>query len=58
MDKKFKLELYKKDTQKRPSKVLYFSSYENMNMYGLSCTYKDYQCLIYFQKINGKYCQI
>ena len=58
MEKNFKLELYRKDTQKRPSKVLYFTSYESMTIFGLSCIHRDYQCLLYYENKNGKYCRI
>lgn len=58
MEKNYKLELYRKDTQKRPSKVLYFSSYESMNIFGLSCVNREYQLLLYYEKKNGAYCLI
>lgn len=55
MEKKFKLELYRKDTQLRPSKILYFKTYDNMITFGLGCVNKEYQCLLYYEKVGGKY---
>lgn len=55
MEKKFKLELYRRDTQLRPSKTLYFKTYDDMIAFGLGCVNKDYQCLLYYEKVGGKY---